>query len=494
MTHYILAIDQGTTSSRAILFDQKGARIGQSQQEFPQIFPNDGWVEHNPEDIWSSTIAVCRAVLKDTGIDAKSVASIGITNQRETTILWDTQTGEAVYNAIVWQDRRTSEFCQSLHEQGYADMVQEKTGLLIDPYFSATKIRWVLDNVPGAREKAQAGHLAFGTVDCYLLWRLTGGQSYKTDATNAARTMAFNIHSQQWDQQLIDILGIGDVQWPEVMDCSDDFGVIDAQWLGAEIPVNGVAGDQQAALVGQACFTPGMIKSTYGTGCFMILNTGDQAITSQHKLLTTVGYRLNGQVTYALEGSIFVAGAAIQWLRDGLKLFADAKETQSLAKQAKNDDSVYLVPAFTGLGAPYWDPDARGAMIGLTRDTSVEDIVSAGLRSVCYQSKDLVGAMQQDGAVFHSLRVDGGMVVNDLVVQFLSDILGIRVERPEITETTALGVAFLAGLKCGFYQSLDEVSAFWQANKTFEPQIDQAAGERLYAGWQAAVERVRTRN
>ncbi len=494
MTQYILAIDQGTTSSRAILFDEKGARIGQSQQEFPQIFPNDGWVEHNPEDIWSSTIAVCRSVLEDTGIDAKSVASIGITNQRETTILWDTETGEAIYNAIVWQDRRTSEFCQSLHDQGYSDMVQEKTGLLIDPYFSATKIRWVLDNVAGAKEKAQAGRLAFGTVDTFLLWRLTNGQSYKTDATNAARTMAFNIHTQEWDQQLIDILGIGDVQWPEVMDCSDDFGVIDAQWLGAEIPVNGIAGDQQAALVGQACFTPGMIKSTYGTGCFMILNTGNKAITSQHKLLTTVGYRINGEVTYALEGSIFVAGAAIQWLRDGLKLFTDAKETQRLAQQAKNDSSVYLVPAFTGLGAPYWDPDARGAMIGLTRDTSVEDIVSAGLRSVCYQSKDLVGAMQQDGAVFHSLRVDGGMVVNDLVVQFLSDILDIRVERPEITETTALGVAFLAGLKCGIYQSLDEVADFWKANKTFEPEIDRATSERLYQGWQNAVERVRTRN
>lgn len=494
MTQYILAIDQGTTSSRAILFDEKGARIGQAQQEFPQIFPNDGWVEHNPEDIWSSTIAVCRSVLEDTGIDAKSVASIGITNQRETTILWDTETGEAIYNAIVWQDRRTSEFCQSLHDQGYSDMVQEKTGLLIDPYFSATKIRWVLDNVAGAKEKAQAGRLAFGTVDTFLLWRLTNGQSYKTDATNAARTMAFNIHTQEWDQQLIDILGIGDVQWPEVMDCSDVFGVIDAQWLGAEIPVNGIAGDQQAALVGQACFTPGMIKSTYGTGCFMILNTGNKAITSQHKLLTTVGYRINGEVTYALEGSIFVAGAAIQWLRDGLKLFTDAKETQRLAQQAKNDASVYLVPAFTGLGAPYWDPDARGAMIGLTRDTSVEDIVSAGLRSVCYQSKDLVGAMQQDGAVFHSLRVDGGMVVNDLVVQFLSDILDIRVERPEITETTALGVAFLAGLKCGIYQSLDEVADFWKANKTFEPEIDSATSERLYQGWQNAVERVRTRN
>ncbi|WP_394183326.1 glycerol kinase GlpK [Marinomonas posidonica] len=492
MTHYILAIDQGTTSSRAIVFDEKANRIGQSQQEFPQIFPNDGWVEHDPEDIWSSTLAVCQSVLKDTGIAAQEIASVGITNQRETTILWDIATGKPVYNAIVWQDRRTSVYCQSLVEQGWASKVQEKTGLLIDPYFSATKIRWVLENVEGAKQKAKAGQLAFGTVDSYLLWHLTKGQSHKTDATNAARTMAFNIHQQAWDQELIELFGIADVIFPEVMDCSADFGDIDPQWLGASIPVNGIAGDQQAALVGQACFTPGMVKSTYGTGCFMILNTGDKALKSEHKLLTTVGYRLNGKVTYALEGSIFVAGAAIQWLRDGLKLFSDAKETQSLAQKALNDDSVYLVPAFTGLGAPYWDPDARGAMIGLTRDTSVEDIVSAGLRSVCYQTRDLVDAMAQDGANFRSLRVDGGMVVNDIMVQFLSDLLDVTVERPCVTETTALGVAFLAGMKVGIYSSLEGISQLWEADKTFQPEMDKASGDALYKGWQKAVNRVRT--
>lgn len=493
MKKYILAIDQGTTSSRAILFDELGQRVGQSQQEFAQHFPHDGWVEHDPEDIWTSTLSVCRSVLKDTGIDAKSVASIGITNQRETTILWDIETGEAVYNAIVWQDRRTSEFCQMLHQQGLSENVQNKTGLLIDPYFSATKIRWILDNVEGAKDKAEQHKLAFGTVDSFLLWRLTKGQSHKTDATNAARTMAFNIHTQEWDQELIKALGIENVLLPEVMDCSADFGEIDEEWLGASIPVNGMAGDQQAALIGQACFKPGMVKSTYGTGCFLILNTGDKPLRSENKLLTTVGYRLNGKVTYALEGSIFVAGAAIQWLRDGLNLFKDAKETQSLAQQALNGDSVYLVPAFTGLGAPYWDPDARGAMIGLTRDTSVADIVSAGLRSVCYQTKDLVGAMAQDGATFRSLRIDGGMVINDVMVQFLSDLLEVEVERPKITETTALGAAYLAGLQVGIYSSLEAITDLWQAEKRFEPSMEQGTGEKLYAGWQEAVNRVRTR-
>lgn len=490
MSQYLLAIDQGTTSSRAILFNTSGVRIGQAQQEFPQIFPNDGWVEHDPNDLWQSTLSVCRDVLKDTDITADAVASIGITNQRETTILWDTETGKPVYNAIVWQDRRTSEFCQSLVDQGHSETVQAKTGLLIDPYFSATKIRWILENVEGVKGRAKDGHIAFGTVDSFLLWHLTSGRYHRTDATNAARTMAFNIHSQQWDEELIELLGIGDVIFPQVMDSSDDFGVIDKQWLGAEIPVNGIAGDQQAALVGQACFTPGMVKSTYGTGCFMILNTGDQALKSEHKMLTTVGYRIDGKVTYALEGSIFVAGAAIQWLRDGLKLFADASETQSLAQQALNADTVYLVPAFTGLGAPYWDPDARGAMIGLTRDTSAADIISAGLRSVCYQTKDLVGAMAQDGAEFDTLRVDGGMVVNDLVVQFLSDLLGITVERPKVTETTALGVAYLAGLRIGIYESLEQISELWQSEHCFTPDMDDSNRQTLYDGWLDAVRRV----
>ncbi|TBR44872.1 glycerol kinase [Marinomonas agarivorans] len=492
MAHYILAIDQGTTSSRAIIFDVKGKRIGQAQQEFTQIFPHDGWVEHNPEEIWQSTLDVCHKVLADTGLKPQDIAAIGITNQRETTILWDKTTGKPVYNAIVWQDRRTSDFCQSFVDDGWEQAVQEKTGLLIDPYFSATKIRWILENVPGVKEQADQGNIAFGTVDSFLLWRLTGGKSHKTDATNAARTMAFNIHTQQWDNELIDALGISSVAFPDVMDCSDAFGETETELFGTSIPITGMAGDQQAALVGQACFEKGMIKSTYGTGCFMILNTGDTALKSEHKMLTTVGYRLNGKVTYALEGSIFIAGAAIQWLRDGLKLFSDAKETKQLAEQAKNQDAVYLVPAFTGLGAPYWDPDARGAMLGLTRDTSVADIVSAGLRSVCYQTKDLVNAMEKDGADFSTLRVDGGMVVNDLVMQFLSDILNVTVERPKVTETTALGVAFLAGLKVGLYKSLEEISQLWCSDQQFSPIMNKEQQMKLYNGWVEAVERVKT--
>jgi len=494
MTNYILAIDQGTTSSRAIVFDAKGKRIGQAQQEFNQIFPHDGWVEHDPEEIWQSSLNVCRTVLKDTGLAAQDIAAIGITNQRETTVLWDKNTGKPVYNAIVWQDRRTSKYCQSLANDGWEDKVQEKTGLLIDPYFSATKIKWILDNVEGVKAQAEAGNIVFGTIDSFLLWNLTGGKSHKTDATNAARTMAFNIHTQEWDNELIETMGIGDVIFPEVMDCSADFGVACEELLGAPIPITGMAGDQQAALIGQACFEKGMVKSTYGTGCFMIMNTGEEALKSEHKMLTTVGYRLDGKVTYALEGSIFIAGAAIQWLRDGLKLFSDAKETKTLAEQAKNQDSVYLVPAFTGLGAPYWDPDARGAMLGLTRDTSVADIVSAGLRSVCYQTKDLVNAMEKDGAVFHSLRVDGGMVVNDLVVQFLADILGVKVERPKVTETTALGAAFLAGLRVGVYSSLDEITELWWSDKAFECEMPESKQEALYRGWLDAVERVKTKD
>jgi len=494
MTNYILAIDQGTTSSRAIVFDAKGKRIGQAQQEFNQIFPHDGWVEHDPEEIWQSSLNVCRTVLKDTGLAAQDIAAIGITNQRETTVLWDKNTGKPVYNAIVWQDRRTSKYCQSLANDGWEDKVQEKTGLLIDPYFSATKIKWILDNVEGVKAQAEAGNIVFGTIDSFLLWNLTGGKSHKTDATNAARTMAFNIHTQEWDNELIETMGIGDVIFPEVMDCSADFGVASEELLGAPIPITGMAGDQQAALIGQACFEKGMVKSTYGTGCFMIMNTGEEALKSEHKMLTTVGYRLDGKVTYALEGSIFIAGAAIQWLRDGLKLFSDAKETKNLAEQARNQDSVYLVPAFTGLGAPYWDPDARGAMLGLTRDTSVADIVSAGLRSVCYQTKDLVNAMEKDGAIFHSLRVDGGMVVNDLVVQFLADILGVKVERPKVTETTALGAAFLAGLRVGVYSSLDEITELWWSDKAFECEMPESKQEALYRGWLDAVERVKTKD
>lgn len=494
MAHHILAIDQGTTSSRAIIFNESGKPVAQAQQEFTQYFPHDGWVEHDPEEIWQSVLTVCRNVLQIAQLEAHQLAAIGITNQRETTILWDKETGKAVYNAIVWQDRRTSAFCQTLIDKGMEKDVQEKTGLLIDPYFSATKIRWILDNVSGVNELAEQGRIAFGTVDSFLLWHLTGGRSHKTDATNAARTMAFNIHTQQWDNELIAAFGIESVCFPEVMDCSAEFGVTEKALLGSEVPIAGIAGDQQSALIGQACFKKGMIKSTYGTGCFMILNTGEEAIQSNNKLLTTVGYRLNGKVTYALEGSIFIAGAAIQWLRDGLKLFSDAKETSQLALQANNESGVYLVPSFTGLGAPYWDPDARGAMLGLTRDTSVADIVSAGLRSVCYQTKDLVLAMQKDGAEFNSLRVDGGMVVNDLMVQFLSDILSVNVERPLVTETTALGVAFLAGLQTGLYDSLDETSDIWQAETLFTPTMSATKIDKLYMGWTEAIKRVRTKN
>ncbi|TDO95937.1 glycerol kinase GlpK [Marinomonas balearica] len=491
MTDYLLAIDQGTTSSRAILFNRLGELIEQAQQEFPQHFPNDGWVEHDPNDIWTSTLSVCQAVLEKANISASQIASIGITNQRETTLVWNIETGEPVYNAIVWQDRRTAEYCQELVNKGFSNTVHEKTGLLIDSYFSATKIRWVLEQSPQAKALLKEGKLAFGTVDSYLIWKLTDGKTHKTDATNAARTMVFNIHDQCWDQELVQLFELEGVIFPEVMDSSDDFGVVSEKWLGAPVPINGVAGDQQAALIGQACFKPGMVKSTYGTGCFLILNTGAQPLTSNHKLLTTVGYRLNGQVSYALEGSIFVAGATMQWLRDGLKLFEDASQTKSLAEQARYD-SVYLVPAFTGLGAPYWDADARGAIVGLTRDTGISDIVSAGLRSVCYQTKDLVDAMAKDGADFNSLRIDGGMAVNDYMAQFLSDILEISVERPKITETTALGVAYLAALRLGWFNSLDEITDLWLADRAFTPSMSPEKSQTLYHGWLESVERIRT--
>ncbi|ADZ89872.1 glycerol kinase GlpK [Marinomonas mediterranea] len=491
MTDYLLAIDQGTTSSRAILFNRTGDRVVQAQEEFPQHFPNDGWVEHDPTDLWDSTLSVCRKVLDKAGVMASQVASIGITNQRETTLLWNIETGEPVYNAIVWQDRRTADYCKALEDKGFADIVHSKTGLLIDSYFSATKIRWVLQHSLLAQQLAAEGKLAFGTVDSYLIWCLTDGEVHKTDATNAARTMVFNIHDQCWDSELIQLFGIENIIFPQVMDSSDDFGLVNDRWLGAPIPINGVAGDQQAALVGQACFKPGMVKSTYGTGCFLILNTGDRPVVSKHKLLTTIGYRINGKVSYALEGSIFVAGATMQWLRDGLKLFEDASETKSLAEQS-NYDNVYLVPAFTGLGAPYWDPDARGAIVGLTRDTGISDIVSAGLRSVCYQTKDLVDAMAKDGAEFNSLRIDGGMAVNDYMAQFLSDILEISVERPKITETTALGVAYLAALRIGWFNSLDDVTNLWLADRAFSPLMPAEKSQTLYSGWLDSVERVRT--
>ena len=489
---YLLAIDQGTTSSRAILFTPQGEPAGVAQQEFQQHFPADGWVEHDPEDIWNSTLDVCREVLKTQGIGAEDVIAIGITNQRETTLVWDRVTGEPVYNAIVWQDRRTADFCEELREAGLEPSVTAKTGLLLDPYFSSTKLKWILDHVDGARERALAGDLLFGTVDTYLLWRLTGGKSHKTDATNASRTMLFNIHTQAWDHELLERLDIPAAMLPEVEDCSADFGSTETGLFGAPIPIYGIAGDQQAALIGQGCFGEGMIKSTYGTGCFVIMNTGSEAITSGNKLLTTVSYRLDGEVTYGLEGSIFIAGAAVQWLRDGLKLVANAADTEAIAAGQSTSHGVYLVPAFTGLGAPYWDPNARGAIFGLTRDSGIGDIVTATLQSVCFQTQDLLSAMRQDGALPTILRVDGGMVQNSWVAQHLADILQLPVDRPECIETTALGVAYLAGLKAGIFSDVEEIASRWQLEKRFAPDMAPETAHDLYEGWQAAVARVRS--
>ena len=493
MASYLLAIDQGTTSSRAILFGRHGECVASAQREFPQHFPHDGWIEHDPEDIWESVLATCREVLTKAGVAPQAIDGVGITNQRETTLVWDRNTGEPLYNAIVWQDRRTDEACQALRRAGHLDDVQARTGLLIDPYFSATKLAWLLDEVPDARARAERGELAFGTVDTFLIWRLTGGRVHATDATNASRTALFNIHEQCWDEALLALFDIPASLLPEVKDSSDDFGVLERQWLGHELPIAGVAGDQQAALVGQACFSPGMGKSTYGTGCFMIVNTGESPEVSRNRLLTTVAYRLNGKPTYAMEGSIFVAGATVQWLRDGLRLFADAAETEALACQTRSGHSVYLVPAFTGLGAPHWDPRARGAILGLTRDTGIAEIVAAGLQAVCYQTRDLQACMDDDMAASPGiLRVDGGMVANNWVMQFLADMLGVPVDRPTVLETTALGAAYLAGLRLGWYRDLEEIAGLWRCERRFSPQMDEGERERLYAGWKEAVERVRT--
>ena len=490
MSH-LLAIDQGTTSTRAILFDVDGAQRAVAQRELPQIFPRDGWVEHDPEEIWDATVEVCRTVLAD--VETQDVAGIGITNQRETTILWERASGRPIHNAIVWQDRRTAAACADLAADGLAEPVQERTGLLIDPYFSATKIAWLLDNVDGARVAAERGELAFGTVDCFLLWRLTDGRVHATDATNASRTMAFNIHTQDWDDDLLERLDVPRGILPDVRDNADDFGTTADGLFDGVLAISGMAGDQQAAAVGQACFDPGMMKSTYGTGCFVLLNTGDQAVRSKNKLLTTIAYRLDGESRYAVEGSIFIAGAAVQWLRDGLKVIPDAGASEALARGVDDTGGVYLVPAFTGLGAPYWDPAARGAILGLSRDSGVSEIVRAALEAVCYQTRDLMQAMTDDGAAAPTaLRVDGGMAANDWLMQFLADILGLPVERPRVIETTALGVAYLAGLKAGLYPSLDVVSERWERESAFLPAMDAGRRDELYAGWKNAVARVRS--
>ena len=492
MPAFILAIDQGTTSSRAIMFNEASEVLAVAQQEFPQHFPQDGWVEHDPEDIWSSTLAVTRQAIAEAGIDAAQVTAIGITNQRETTVIWDRVTGEPIHNAIVWQDRRTADYCESQRAAGLETLVTAKTGLVLDPYFSATKVKWLLDNVAGARARAERGELAFGTIDSFLLWRLTGGQSHKTDATNASRTMLFNIHDQTWDAELLAELDIPAALLPQVEDSAADFGMAQASLFGAAIPIAGMAGDQQAALIGQCCFEDGMTKSTYGTGCFVIMNTGSLAVKSTSKLLTTVAYRLNGQVTYGLEGSIFIAGAAVQWLRDGLGLIKHAAETEAIATAHPDARGVYLVPAFTGLGAPYWDASARGAILGLTRDTGIADIVTATLQSVCYQTRDLMDAMAGDGVKPTALRVDGGMVANDWIAQCLADLVPIPVVRPRVTETTALGAAYLAGLQSGVFASTSVLAEQWRQEQEFLPQMPEAQSMALYEGWQAAVARVRS--
>ena len=487
----ILAIDQGTTSSRAILFDADGTPGGTAQAELPQIFPEPGWVEHDAERIWRDVLDVARRAVATVGVGA--IEAVGITNQRETTVLWERRTGRPLANAIVWQDRRTAPLCETLKAEGFGPKVPARTGLLIDPYFSATKLAWLLDHVEGARARARKGELAFGTIDSFLLWRLTGGRVHATDASNAARTMLFDIHRQAWDRELLDRLDIPAALLPEVRDCSGDFGLTDPALFGAALPIRGMAGDQQAASFGQAAFAPGTIKSTYGTGCFVLLNTGAQAITSENRLLATVAWRLGGQVTYALEGSIFVAGAAVQWLRDGLKLIADAGETEALARSIDDTGGVYLVPAFTGLGAPYWDAEARGAILGLTRASGIREIARAALEAVCYQTRDLIGAMAADGVGRpKALRVDGGLTVNDWVLQFLADILELPVERPRVTETTALGAAYLAGLATGFYGSLDTIAGQWQRDKLFQPAMPAERRAALYDGWQKAVARVRS--
>ena len=489
MTH-ILAIDQGTTSTRAILFGPDMQPVASAQEEFEQHFPQSGWVEHEASDLWSTTASTCRGAIEKAGVSAEKIAAIGITNQRETTVIWDRKTGKALHRAIVWQDRRTSELCQTLKAAGHEPMVTERTGLLLDPYFSATKLKWLLDNVEGARARAQAGELAFGTIDSWVIWNLTGGQSHLTDATNAARTMLYDIRKGRWSKTMCDLLDIPMSMLPEVKDCAADFGVTRVDLFGREIPILGVAGDQQAATVGQACFKPGMLKSTYGTGCFALLNTGDEPVTSKNRLLTTIAYQLDGQPTYALEGSIFIAGAVVQWLRDGLKIIRDAKETQPLADNADAGQDVVLVPAFTGLGAPYWNAECRGAIYGLTRGSGPEELAKAALESVGFQTRDLLEAMHADwpNAEEAALRVDGGMSASDWAMQFLSDILGAPVDRPEVLETTALGAAWLAGQRAGIYPAMDGFAATWALERKFEPNMDEDTRAKRYARWDRAVQ------
>lgn len=492
---YVLAIDQGTTSSRAIIFDRKMKVAATGQKEFPQHYPASGWVEHDPEDIWKSVVATVRAALRKAKLQANDIAAIGITNQRETVVVWDKATGKPIHNAIVWQDRRTAALCQKLKKKGLEPKFSRKTGLLLDPYFSGTKIAWLLDNVKGARARARKGELLAGTIDTFLIWRLTGGKAHVTDATNASRTLIYNIARGEWDAELLKLLDIPATLLPEVKDCAADFGVTEAKLFGAEIPILGVAGDQHAATIGQACFEPGTIKSTYGTGCFAVLNTGTELVRSKNRLLSTIAYQLDGKVTYALEGSIFVAGAAVQWLRDGLKIVRRAADTGEMAAQADPTQQVYLVPAFVGLGAPHWDANARGAIYGLTRNSGPAEFARAALESVAFQTLDLLDAMKKDWPAGRNqtvLRVDGGMVASDWTMQRLADILDAPVDRPKILETTALGAAWLAGSRAGVWPGMKEFAQNWALDRRFESSMDDAERKRLVAGWRDAVKRTRT--
>jgi glycerol kinase len=494
MTDYILALDQGTTSSRAIIFDHAGRIVQSAQEEFPQIYPQPGWVEHDPEAIWHTQLATAKQVLEKTGVAARQLAAIGITNQRETTLVWDRETGEPLFNAIVWQCRRTAPLCDRLRTDGWDGPIRDKTGLVVDAYFSGTKLAWLLDNVPGLRHKAERGEALFGTVDCFLIWRLSGGRLHVTDVSNASRTMLFNIHTLDWDDEILEELRIPRAMLPQVRPSSQVYGPTNGELLGAAVPIAGAAGDQQAALFGQTCFTPGQAKNTYGTGCFLLLNTGEQAVTSERGLLTTIAWQLgdSSDIVYALEGSVFIAGAAIQWLRDGLGIIAHAAETEDLARDVEDTGGVYFVPAFVGLGAPYWDSYARGTIVGLTRGTDRRHLARAALESLCYQSRDVLEAMTADSGIqLQALRADGGAAANNLLMQLQADVLGVAVQRPAVTETTALGAAYLAGLAVGYWAGSDEVAGQWRVEAEFAPSMETEQRATLYEGWQRAVERAR---
>ncbi|REB08690.1 glycerol kinase [Sporosarcina sp. BI001-red] len=486
---YMLALDQGTTSSRAILFNELGEAVFTAQQEFKQYFPQTGWVEHNATEIWSSILSVIAGVLSEKNLSPDQIAGIGITNQRETTVVWDKATGNPIYHAIVWQSRQTSSICEELKKDGHADLIRKKTGLLIDPYFSGTKVKWILDHVEGAREKAERGDLLFGTIDTWLVWKLSGGEAHITDYSNASRTMMYNIHDLQWDTELLKILDVPAAMLPEVRPSSEVYAHTEpSKFFGRAVPIAGIAGDQQAALFGQACFEKGMVKSTYGTGCFMLMNTGEEAVQSENGLLTTIAWGLDGKVEYALEGSIFVAGSAIQWLRDGLRMLRSSEQSEAYADRVTSSDGVYVVPAFVGLGTPHWDADVRGAVFGLTRGTSKEHFIRATLESLAYQTKDVLDVMEADSGIsLKSLRVDGGAVANNFLMQFQADLLGVPVERPSINETTALGAAYLAGLAVGFWKDSSQIAGRWQLDREFDPKMDDAERDSLYSGWQKAV-------